>query len=504
MTSPGFAPGFQGSRNTTVDISVYGSGMDPLVPKADGVLQFKGRANVPRGEPAVTNMFFSKSLGAPSGTLSMEFKVPDAWGDGRTHIFNRIVDDDWIDVVVVINGVRHHLMRGLVGTIREVKSSQGGSPVKSYSLTATDHGNVLMKADIWFNKFKSENAANQEELRAFKALDMGGPSVPATIQNILEFALAPETRPEWTLPRSMPNGGGAAFFDKLVQFTKKFPDDFDPIPARRSLGFQMDYEGATWALLQEWADPMFCELVADLGPADGSKYFALDRGYDETQTEMRLILRDKPFPATRFGLDRWKKIPVFTIPEYFITNRDIGLGGGERYNAFYVSPLVIQGLGNTDLNGPLWDLADIKRHGLRRFNVESRYSVPEGDLSNMSELQRTDVRDFNCLNPYLFTGSIQLGAMFPQLRVGMRLRVQHEDTKAEENYYVEQVTHSWSASSGGRTNVVVTRGWVGGDDLLLQRLREVAGRYSTVTTRLKAEEKAVSVTLPPRDRDVPT
>ena len=87
------------------------------------------------------------------------------------------------------------------------------------------------------------------------------------------------------------------------------------------------------------------------------------------------------------------------------------------------------------------------------------------------------------LNPYLLNGSIQLGALFPQIRVGTRLRIQHAETSQEENYYVEHVGHSWSASSGGRTTLGVSRGWIGGDAAYLNVLRQVAGRYTTVTTR---------------------
>ena len=163
-----------------------------------------------------------------------------------------------------------------------------------------------------------------------------------------------------------------------------------------------------------------------------------------------------------------------------MTSRDIGVGGQQRFNAFIVAPQTALETGDVNLVAPLWDTEDVHRHGLRMFSVESRYIADKNDLLTMSSKQREAARDYHCLNAYLFNGTVSLGAIFPNIRAATRLRIVGEKEAQQEDYYVEQVSHAWTPTGGGRTALTVTRGWIGGDESYLRALEYAAGRYSSV------------------------
>lgn len=470
-------PGLQQTRNTGVRVRLYCQGDDPVVQTAQGVVEFIGKRNNPDSEPCVTAVSTSKSLGAASGQFTLTIKAPSAWGGGKDSFLDRVVDDDWIDIVFTVNNKPHHVLRGMVDTVREAVSTSGdGATSRTYTITGRDHGCVFEKTPIWFNIHK-EALARTYAMKILESKGVAG-SPDETVRKLLYGFMETLTglgRANWALPKSMPSVANT--FPEQFLF---YPDDFFPQPSRIAASVQLlDPEHKSiWALAQEWSDPMFCELFCDLVPSSGQ--FSPDATLDVTDTNMAVVFRNRPHPVTDMGSQSlWFKLPMTVVPPQWVTSRDIGRGGLERYNAFFVSPQVVQAMNRVDLNAPLWDVKSISRHGLRPFYVESRYIAEDNDLATMSSRQRDTARDWHCMNPLLLNGSMSLAVLMPNIRIGSRFRIAGERNVQQETYYVEQVSHQWSASSGGTTRLGVTRGWVGGEDAYLSTLQKLSGRYTS-------------------------
>jgi hypothetical protein len=281
-----------------------------------------------------------------------------------------------------------------------------------------------------------------------------------------------------------------------VQFIDKFftdePTRRSPLLAARFLPGSATY---VWPLAMLYADLPLVEVYCDLAVDAEDPYFQDSVEVDVDETRMAVFCRNRPFPTFARGAVR--DGPWFTqLPEYRISRQQgdaflVGRSGADRKNAFFVSSQLIQELsaGHINLIRPLADPDDIRRHGFRRFDVTSLYFSPQGSVESglltMATAYREIVRDFHCLNPLLLNGTIRLGYGRPDIHVGGKLVV--EDTmqgeEALETYYVEGVSHDWSFRSGIKTTLVVTRGWVGPEDTLLNVLDETVARYQNEALR---------------------
>ena len=229
---------------------------------------------------------------------------------------------------------------------------------------------------------------------------------------------------------------------------------------------------------------MFCELFCDtiVETPEGTVNF--EAPATPNDTSMVVTFRDKPFVTVTSGVSDaglfspWFFLPTLDVGRQEIKSRDIGRGGRNRFNAFTVSPQVVQSLGGrVDVQGPLWDVGDIQRHGLRKMEVQSRYVADENDLFTMSEKQRKLIRDWHCLGAYFYSGEIELGHPRPEARIGTRLKVRNTNENDQEWYYIESVRNTWTLRAGAETKLGVTRGYVGPETTILAQLQEAARRY---------------------------
>ncbi len=155
-------------------------------------------------------------------------------------------------------------------------------------------------------------------------------------------------------------------------------------------------------------------------------------------------------------------------------------------NTFIVAPQVQQELGNfVDIIAPLIDTEDVKRHGVRKFDVHTRYAATDADLLTMTQTQRQRLVEWHVLNPYFLSGQIALGTGRPEIHIGQRVRIPQEgasvlgefNQREEETYYVEGVAHDWRFGEAIKTRLGVTRGWRGTDESLLQKIEELSSDY---------------------------
>ena len=202
---------------------------------------------------------------------------------------------------------------------------------------------------------------------------------------------------------------------------------------------------------------------------------------------MSVIVRDKPFPVVdseAVFTSWWNQVPVSIVSRQEIVMDSVGKSGDERFNAYFVAPLLHQeslGQHAVTILAPMVDLKDIQRHGMRRMDIQSQQkpSVKDLDYGTMSDQQRRILKDWYVLNPYFISGTINLGIGRPDLKIGTRIRIpgQAVDQSDDETYYLEQVMHDYVFGKGTKTKLGVTRGWVGTDASYLESLEKMSSRY---------------------------
>jgi hypothetical protein len=232
---------------------------------------------------------------------------------------------------------------------------------------------------------------------------------------------------------------------------------------------------------------MFNELSCDLYRAgESTEKWYQSFGLKPADGQMVVTFRERPFVSLEFGESSpWFGLPLYELPLEFLGDIEVGRGGAERYNAFFVAPALVQAIiksGAIDMTPPLWDQDDVFFRGLRRFDVTSKYTAQDADYIGLASRQREKVRDWHCLNAYMLQGTIAPAIGLPDLRVGTRLRIPGVRSEREnETYYVESVSHNWTKETGIRTQVGVTRGWIGTDTDMLDAVRKMAARYTVAS-----------------------
>jgi len=486
-------PGYQGSETSRARVTIYTHLGDPIITNGGQLISTAGRSERDT-EPALMQVNTQKAQGPAAGQFSFSVKVPA----NIPSPLDQILDDDWVDIEFFRHGRGWHVMRGLVDSVRRVEGVRGtGATSTAYTITGRDFGCIWEKTPVWFSTYCKENVHGHFSAKVFStrradqqdstvtgdSLILGSPSaaVRGYLLGFLE-ELGGIGRENWQPPTEVPGITNASIVESLYYNNVAFSDE----PERVGIDPNFIMAGGNlWDLAKDWSDPLFTELYVDMMP--NATLPAQDNEVPIEESVMTILYRDKPFPIVA---EEWQglkgadspyfSLPVFIAPREMLDAHDVGRGGSERFNAYFVSsPLHQESLGQAavDLLSPLWDTSDIKRHGLRRFDVQSKYGSADASLLNLAEAQRAIIRDWYCLNPYFLNGTLSLKRGMPDLKIGVRLRVPGAAPEKDTTYYVESVNHSWEPTSGLRTNVGVTRGWVGTDQSLLDALQTVVDGY---------------------------
>ncbi len=479
------SPGFQGSETSSAEITIYTQRGDPVI--FVGAQQERPRRITPDGRrsadpnPSLIALSTNKTLGAPSGSWSASLKPSRV----AENLFNQILDDDWVDVVFTRHGRKWHTMRGLVDDMRETKVVSGsGATSTVFQITGRDFGKIYETTPIWFSVFTDDPVVGGVALKVFG----GVPNVQGSPFNVVKGylegflgELSNAGRAVWKLPEGMPGISGT-FVENVVFEPAKGGDLPDRIAINPNY---MLPNGTAWSLAQEWSDPTFQELFVDTLPTQflEERQSDPDNGVPIEDTDMTVVFRERPLVNLDKGKDSpWFNLPLHIIPRQAIRQASVGRSGLERFNAFFVAPQIAQellGAGAIDLNAPLWNPDDILRHGMRRYDVLTKYTSPNADIIGLSSALRRRIRDWYCLNPYFLNGTLELGLGLPNVHVGERVRIPGATSPdQDETYYVESVANTWSLQPGLKTTLGVTRGWRGTDDSLLEALNRIAFEYT--------------------------
>ena len=483
-------PGFQGSETTTAQCIVYQHGDDPVILAGEGSTDYAGRKSTDT-VPSVVSVQTQKSIGSGSGNFAISLKPSKA----AESLLESLVDDDWVDISFGRHGDYWHVFRGLLDEIRVTKSVGGtGATTEVFTLTGRDFGRIWESTPVWFNPYASHDLISEgKAIKIFKGL-IEIADDPATVafmflKDFLE-AIADDKGGNWDPPKGMPGITNDSFADSVA-----FTNEYQNKPERINFNLTGAVpQGTLWDLAKQYSDPMFTELYVDMLP-DGDPFsprIAAGDPLNPKETKMTAVIRDKPFPIiydpTVDFVGSWGDLPLLDIQRQEIFTTDLGRSGFERFNTYFIAGLMQQENfpehAITSL-APLYDAAGIRRHGMRRMDIQSSI-VPDPefslDITSMFAYLRYILRDWYCMNPYLYSGTIELAHGRPDIKIGCRVRIpgaalSNDQEQPTETYYVETVDHTWQFGAGMRTILGVTRGWLGTDDSYMDALLDVAARY---------------------------
>jgi hypothetical protein len=473
--------GYQGNVKTSAELVVYSHGDDPILLRPQpGRQSFLGRQSS-ETEPALINLTTSKALGGTASEFSALIKVPKS---RQAEFEQQIADDDWVDIRLLRAGRAFHWLRGIVDNITVEIDASAGPTVYNYLIRGREFQKILDTTEIWFNTYSNENLVGGANFQAASAggaiFGDGSPfgTVRGYVFGFLEV-LNSLGRELWDLPASIPGMQPGATFRTATELLDLGDANNPKRQQTNSILIENVGHQTLWSLAQEYCDPQFNELFCDLVQRNDSQ-IAPELPSDIGDTKMAIIIRRRPFPT---GVDQpisesaWFHLPTIEVAEQDVQTLSLCRSGAERKNTIQLSPILNRSIMGPimDLTAPLVDELDIRRHGVRFLEVQSRYLGTEGSSLVFAEKQRDLVRDFVCLNPYFWSGVIALPYGRPDIRVGTRLRVVGADRTT--TFYVESVRQNWSQTRGLKTSLSVTRGWVGDDGSLVEALFRTRTRY---------------------------
>lgn len=482
MTKNNHNPGFQGSETSWVEVNIYQQGDDPILTDINAANKFtldgkrSGDTN-----PSLLSVQTDKGLNE-TGTFVITVKPSDK----TNFLFDKLLANDWVDLTFYRHDQPWHTMRGLIDEIR-LNTLVGGSgaTMDVYTITGRDFGKIWELTPIWFSPFANDIVTDAISNKIYEGLPelKGSPSVAVDffLKKFLE-ELASNEGPNWNPPTTMPN----IVANQLLSTIKFNYTYFQNVPARQAFNANaFSPNGNLWSLAQQYSDPLFTEFYVDILPEGDCCSPLISEGTPVTanDTRMTVVVRDKPFPICYTGItgytNYWDKIPIIDVPAQQINTLDVGRSDFERFNTYFVCSDLLQDTMSRDgiyMLAPIYDKYDIKKHGMRRMDIQSMQQPAEGvDVLEMLQQLRYIARDWYCLNHYFLNGTINLGLGRPDIKVGTRVRIPSNNSVI--TFYVERINHNWSFGIGTRTNLTVTRGWTGSDDSYLEALDTVIKRY---------------------------
>jgi hypothetical protein len=491
--------------------------------------------------PMLVGLNYSHTINTPASACRLQIK---SRGIKAEALLELLQPNHWIDVSILQHKKSNHIFRGrIIGSQISIQAGDIGGKAAAtlFSISCRGFGHILSQTQVYYD-IVSEGLKLAGAYSRILINPDNHRSVTDTLKSLLTGFLDsdPERgtgRTQWELPIGLPGQykgiTNQTRTDRpFIDLLKFLPDDdpraFENYPQREASQALSWLSGATggenlWTILQRWNDNPLVDLYTDLVDADTGTYLYEGQETTPETTAMSVILRDKPFPTgtrsaravgvtdLRMSERLWfnekdAKQPKGYLPTYHtkftdLSSYDIARSDMNRKNAYFVSPTLTQGITGTllDQMSPLWDLEDIRIHGLRSLYYTTPYLIDlytamkeDKDYIELIEIYRERLRDFGCLGADYFSGTVEFAYGRPDIRVGGKLKIQGgalyqatlltTDTVPTEEkveiYYIDQVTHSWSPVRGMRTGLTLTRGVRGPDSTRIKMLSSKIQGYT--------------------------
>lgn len=436
---------------------------------------------------------FGKTLGAAAGQWALTLKA----GQALDLAGDDVLPGDWARVALTRNGWRFPVALGPVQSIREARTVTDGATTRTYTVTGTDHGGPFDAPMVYTSLYVQSLSELSKGIQATRVDSRIGGSPSDLFGALIRAAFSAGengSRSTWTLPPGLARGGRKTLLDMLRI-------DAQPTRGGRCNETEMwTQPGQTLSqTLQRWCNPLLNEMIYDL---------ASDAGGDDAPAA---TLRERPFPTVAMGMaSPWFSLPTVTLPDWLISESDLGRAAAERFNLFELTADIGAGTGQVEQTAfcpPAWDPSSIQAHGLRPMMETTRYIGFEspatfrpvlapgiaGPVAIVAESIKASMAawaeeraawlrtliDWYAPGPHHYSGTITVGVALPELRPGMRLEIVSAQ-QPRFTAYVEGVNIHAAWGLGGpraTTTITVTRGHRGSDESLLAATRDVSARY---------------------------
>lgn len=424
-------------------------------------------------EATLIDFSWNKNIGTASGQWNAMIKkgressIDPKSGD--------IIDGDWIECIVIRNGIGYPLFRGIVDTIREGKTSVNGVTVSAWTIQGRDHGALCEVPIAWASLYvqslgqlvkgfytetvRGEVGGRPDEL--FKIL------IAAAFQKGEDGSKSKST---WALPSSLDSKiGKEIFYDALSIETYELRGSY-----RNELQLWTQAGQTLWDTFGTWCNPLLNELWLDFANIN-------------TENGMEAVIRERPFINTIdeevspwFNLKQWK------VPNWLIDTYDIGRGGLERFNLFEITAnFPLENMQEQiALTSPLINQRSINRHGIRPYQQSTKYVSPENEDQGAWSMESTEwmrlLVDWYGPNPYWLNGTITTGTVFPEIKIGNIFILDTGNKETIETFYVEGVSLNWRYDERGirsQSQFTLTRGYRGSDRDAVKMVKKISEEF---------------------------
>lgn len=510
--------GYQGSETSRVRVDLHPFGDEIGIlrrqqpdaqAQGSNAVRLRGLREDTAG-PAVISVSTSKALGGAAGTFDIGLKVRSR---DDYDLLESLFDDDWVDITMTRHDRPFHVMRGLIDDVRRTTSADDGATSETFQISGRDFGKIFEETQIYFNPLLETDrwgGAGYQILQRYEAF--ADSPVNKIVRAALEgwlTQLGEIGRANWQIPPSLGDPGSSAL-SHLTFFDRAYSGK----PERGIFGNGSEFSAHNtniWSFAQDYSDPPLLELYTDLLHERGLPVSSVHQGFaeydvppgylgspdggeitsdpDNFDTVPAVILRDRPFPSPTMARlnnralleEPWfTELPLHVATRQGVSSLAVGRSGRERLNAFFASPQLFQKISGMApmLQVPEWSEQSMRRHGMRRYDITSKYVTGTTNLFSLSLDYRAILRDWHCLNHLFLNGTCTMGSGRPDVRVGSRFRIRGESERDDETYYVETVDHSWQYAQGLRTRLGLTRGFRGSDQDYADTLNKMIATYS--------------------------
>ena len=496
-------PGFQGSSHTSVNVYIYFNHQDTVSQQlglgGGGVEIVNHKSS--KKDRALELVAFSMTdmLGASAPNFNITVKDPTSRIVDA--LANVMVDDTWVDIEITVDNQPYHVVRGIIDSISVQETVVDGAHSHTYVIAGSGFGAIFDRQFIWTNQhmLNNQSAINvsvNETRRRNKQLSNRRQVVAGFLSDYLakldtERFTIQQTASQWRMPKAMPLIGSRTPFIENLFF------DFDAGGFPGVLGIGNDTKVTVaadkipygdispWDLAMSWSDSQLTELFTCLQRRKGDSLegtgVVTEGPLSKEESVMSVVYRPKPFFHLQ-DKENWTRLPTIEVPIQLVTSRMLTKSGQDRYNVFlYKLPTIPEGAQSSQ-NRPLIDAKGIDAHGVRKFELNTKYLESDGNYLEQIRLDREMVRDWYVLNPFFYTGTIQFATAIPHLQKGMKLVILDKANKTapKATYYVEAVSHVFNSGTGVITSCNVTRGWHADEQEMFELIERVASEYTLI------------------------
>ena len=196
-------------------------------------------------------------------------------------------------------------------------------------------------------------------------------------------------------------------------------------------------------------------------------------------------VRERPFPNVLHGSNSaWFRLPTVKVRRTEITSEDLGSNDAERVNLImlYARSSTMTQFDQYAAYPPILDAEDVHRYGLRRWERQIDFAGvgKTGDGTAWGrEIEDwiTLIASWYGLNHEWLNGSVNFPFLLGEARPGYRLLIQGDAPEDATQASIERVSHTWKFPVGASTSLSVSRGFIGGDQQLIEAVATKKAKF---------------------------